>query len=208
MAINATSEVHSSSHVLLSSDDLTAEFSGDVNGSVAAMMLLHARDTRELAGQARSAEETNLAAQENEQVAKMREKADDLRAAGEWEGITTMIGGGLGVASGFVTMTGSTFKSGELKPGPRGLSDGLSGTGTILGGIGKLGAADLHSDGDLADADATAAANRAEQSKRRLEDIKDMESDARDLARSAVDFYRDVSQTKADGDRAAVFLRG
>ncbi len=208
MTINSTSEVNNNLSISLSTEEIASEFSGDVYGSVAAMILLQAKENRDMARTAKIAEENNLLAEENEQVEKMHDKADEVRAAGSWEGWTTIGAGLLEMGSGVVTMTGSTSEAGDLLPKAKGEAALMSSGGTVFQGIGKLEGAEHNGAATDDEADATLASNRADFIKRKLEDIKDLEKDANDLGRDAIDFYRNIVSTKGETDRSAIFLRG
>jgi hypothetical protein len=208
MAVDATSAVHVNSPLLHTSDDLQADFGGDVSASVAAMMLQHASESRDLTRQARAAEEKNLEAQESAEVQAMHVQADDIRAAGRWEGLTTIGAGAITCVAGVVTATGAALGSGELKHGPAGAVDALKGSGKLAEGFGEWQGAEAQGDGKVAESDGVAAGNRAEAAKRRLEDLRDEEKDANDLAHTAIDFYRDQTRTKADTDSATLSFRG
>jgi hypothetical protein len=208
MTIDATQGIRDTSPILLGPDDITSRFGGDENAMIAALMLGHARDVREGARVARAAEEKNIEAQENLQVQAMHDQADDLRTAGTIEGITEIGAGVLEVGAGEITMTGETFPSGELKPAFSGEALTLKAFGEIGKGTGTMVASYYKGESQDADANGTAAGHHAQAAIRRLDDIKDLEKDARDLARTAVDFYRDQTRAKADADHAALFLRG
>jgi hypothetical protein len=194
--------------LFMSGDEIASEFGGDVNASVAAMMLLHAKEVRESVQTARSLEEENLQRQEENQIRSMHEEADKTRAAGFEEGFGLLISGGLQMASGGVSIFGPTTEAGELTKGAKGTQDILRGAGEgTRGGTQLLATADKGA-ADGAKADATDAEHRADAAKRRLSDLKDEAADARELAKKAIDFLRDQTRTNASTDQAAANIRG
>jgi hypothetical protein len=209
MTIDATQSTQNRSQILLAPENLDAEFGGDPNATLAVLMLAHARDVRDGARDTRAAEERNLEAQEDRQVQAMHEQADDTRWAG-WVGGATEIGAGvLQTYAGSMTMTGATNpKTGEITAEVNGSVLKVNGYGELVKGAGNVGSSLLKAEGEDADADGTAAGHRAQASIRRLDDIKETEKDARELARTAIDFYRDQTRSKTDADHATLFLRG
>lgn len=208
MNIDATQSTQAGSSMLLTADDIATQFAGDPNAEIAALMLGHARDVRDGARQARAADERTIEAQENEQIVQMRNQAEDIRRAGEVEGLTEIGTGVLDVFAGEATMTGTTTTDGKLTNDVEGGVLVMKGSTEILKGTGTMGAASYKADSQIDDANGTAANHRAQAAIRRLDDIKDVEKDARDLARTAIDFYRDQVHSQADADHAALFLRG
>jgi len=209
MTIDATNRTTPMSALLLmSSEQIAAELGGDVNASVAAMMLLHAKQMRESVQTARSFEEENLRIHEECQVQAMHEQADRIRAAGIAEGVGLIASGGCQIASGIVGLSGSRLASGELTPSRQGTQAVLQGAGTGANGVSQLSAAGDKHAADRADANATAAGHRAEATKRRLDDLQDEAAEARDLAKKVIEFLRDQTRTKASTDNAAASIRG
>jgi hypothetical protein len=207
MTIDAAGGVRNTSNMLPTGDQALLDFGGDVGASVAAMMLLHARETREGTSEARAAEERNIEAQEARQVQAMHDQADQIRAAGLWEGTSNIVAGVLGVGAGAVTLNGETLRSGELVTSAQGRVEYLNGSAKVVVGSGNVFAAIDKADAQNAEADGVAAGNRSEAAKRRLADLNDAAKDAQELTRTAIDFYRDATRTKADTDRAAVSMR-
>jgi len=208
MTIDVTQGIQDRTQTFLTPDDIATRFGGDPNAEIAALMLGHARDVREGARQARAAEEKNIEAQENQQVEEMRNQAEDIRRAGYVEGVTEIGTGVLDVFAGETTMNGATTMHGKLTPQVEGDVLVMKGSSDVLKGAGTMGAAWFKGESQIDDANGTAASHHAQAAIRRLDDIKDVEKDARDLARNAIDFYRDQVHTQADADHAAVFLRG
>jgi hypothetical protein len=208
MTIDASNRVSTGTLLFTSSEQIAAELGGDVTASVAAMMLLHAKQTREAVQTAQAIEEEKLSIYEENQIRSLHEQADWTRSAGIKEGLGLMMKGGLRIASGTVGIRASTLENGELSPGARGSQAILDGSGDgAQGGSQLLAAVDNHA-ADVAEADATDAEHRAEAAKRRLEDLDDQSADARKLTKDVIEFLRDQARTKASTDNAAASIRG
>jgi hypothetical protein len=209
MTIDATNRTTQPSTLLfMSHEQIAAELGGDVNASVAAMMLLHAKDMRDSVQATRSMQEEALRRHEADQISAMHEEAHRTRAAGRMEGIGLMASGGFQIASGVAAIRGSTLQGGELTPSARGNQAGLEGAGRLAQGTGNLLAADEKHEADNANTDAAAAGHRAEAVTRRLDDLRDEAADARELAKTAIEFLRDQTRTRASTDHAAASIRG
>jgi hypothetical protein len=194
MNVNAVDAGAASVGSSLDFDARLNDLGGDVNARVAAMVLGAARDSRDAADQARVAEEENLREQEAQQVQAMHEQADAIRAAGNWALGGAIVSGGtqlVGAAGGF---------GGDREPYETG--------GKLVGAAAQYGGKleDAHKT-DL-DATETTAKNHVEASTRRLGDIKELRSDARDLKQAAVDFLRESTRTRGEIDRAPLSIRG
>jgi len=209
MTIDTTNRTTPMSALLfMSPEQIATELGGDVNASVAAMMLIHAKQMRELVQTARSFEEENLRIHEERQVRAMHEQADRIRAAGITEGVGLMASGGFQIASGIVGLSGTTLRSGELTPRAQGTQAVLQGAGAGANGVSQLVAAGDKHAADVANIEATAAEHRAEAAKRRLDDLEDEAAEARDLTKKVIEFLRDQTRTKAGTDNAAASIRG
>jgi hypothetical protein len=94
MPIDSVSSSSSSAVLMLEREDAIAlELGGDVDAELGAMLLKQADQSREMTHQARDAVEKHLSAVEDEQVARLRDKAAETRRAAETEGWATMAGG-------------------------------------------------------------------------------------------------------------------
>jgi len=206
--ITATSQATQTNAGSFDFGEIAGEFGGDVNSRVAAMMLHHARDVRESAQTARAAEEENLRRQEDAQIRSMHEQADRIRSAGIASGTALIAGGAFQFAGGMVALNGPTLASGDLAPTAKGTQVALDGVGQAAQGTGKLVASHEERAGKIADSDSTAAGHRADAAKRRLDDLDEEAANARELARTAIDFLRDQTRTKGSADSAAVSIRG
>lgn len=197
-------------------DTVSAEFGGDVNAQVAAMMMMSAHDKREQVQASRRSEDRYLCAMQDQQVASMREQAEHIRSAGQKEGIANIIAGGLQIAGAAWSAYGAVnaAPSADVKTGASTentalemLRASLPGMAAVTGGVGTLMAAGEKAEAAGCEADATEAGNHASASERRLDTLRDEEKDAQDMQRTAIDFLRDINQSKAGGDRAAIFQR-
>ena len=200
-------------------EGLAADLGGDVNAKVAAMTMLQARESRALVQDSRRAEEQMLTTYENQQVMKMREQASHIREAGWQEGVATMVSGGLTmfggackVAAASGALTSTDVKTGNVSGEAMdavvaGAGDCLPGAGAIASGVGQMRSAVERARVKEAEADETVASNHAAASKRTLDTLKEAEADSRDAMRSAIDFLREINQSSAGADRAAVFQR-
>jgi hypothetical protein len=190
-----------------SADGVDGQFDGDVNAQVAAMMLVHAKESRDLNDTAREAEEKHLKEQQDAQVQAMHDQADAVRTAGFADCLGAVFQGGLTMMGGAITMNGATASGGGLAPCDQGTVTYLNGFGQLGGAAGKfVGDMERAHEKDL-EADGVDDGNHADQAKRRLDDLKEQRQDARELTKTAVDFLRQAEQTKGEADRAAVSIR-
>jgi hypothetical protein len=208
MGINGVDGPAGAGRSMVDFEGQLSELGGDVNAQVAVMLLSQARENREAADRGRAAEEANLEAQEVAQVAAIHAQADDIRSAGSAALVGDLFSGGLSVLGGVVRL------GGEDKPTPSEF-DRLQARGAMLdteGRIVKAGADFAGSvfNGAKSDEQAaeSAAGHAADAAKRRLDDLKGLHSDARDLARAAIDFLRETTRTKGETDRTAISIRG
>lgn len=192
--------------------ELATELGGDASAEVAAMLLTHARDSREGTREARLHEEQHLAAQEAREVEMMMEQADHIRTAGLYEGIGTMTAGVLNIASG-VTSAVTADATGTLEGGAhaglgKAIATSLSGGAQLSQGASKYLAETEKAEGQESAARAKQAAQRSGASERRLEDLRTEAQEARELVRTVIDFLRDMGRTEAATDQAGIYLRG
>jgi len=168
-------------------DKLAESLGGDANARLAAMVLICGKEKRAAAGQARSIEEQHLQTEEAAQVAAIHDQADATRAAAFFNGFGGIVTGGTAVLS-------------DCGVGGEGLKDAGAGAGDLSKMVGKM----KDADGSDAEAAGTEAGNRAHASIRRLDDLKDLSKDARDMINDAFEFLRGTLRTKAETDQAAV----
>jgi hypothetical protein len=132
------------------------------------------------------------------EVATMHQEASTMRA-GAWEsGILQISAGACSIASagagiGATAGSGAMGASGVMK----GLSEGLSGGGTIAGGLSKAATTDL-------EASATASKALADAAQRSGGVDSDAKKSAQQFVQAAVDFFREYESTKAQAQAAAV----
>jgi hypothetical protein len=201
MPVSSVGSGGPSSLLLVDADQIAAEFGGDVSARVAAMLIEHSHERREAVREMRRAEEEHLQAMEEQQVAQMREQAAHIREAAESRAIGGLVAGACRIAGGVCMMTADSEYAGRAR------SEMLGGGGSALeSAMGLSAAADDHAAGQ-ADADATAAGNRAEASERRLEDLRDSAADARELGSKALDLIESAKTASAEANRAALFQR-
>ena len=191
--------IGSSSPVLGSLSELALETSGDPNAAVAAMLLEHAQQKRETLGQARLAEEELVRKHEAEQVAQMRKEACEAAQAARWQALGSIVQGALGITGGATMCTNGGAASGESKI--------LSESGTGMKGVFDFGATPHSLAAGNARADATAAEHRAGAAQRRLDEIHSEQNDARELTRTAIDFLKELTTSRAEIDQAALLHR-
>ena len=82
-----------------------------------------------------------------------------------------------------------------------------SGSGDVTKGALDLWAAGDRERADQKQADAAEYESRAGASERRLEDLRNEESDASELIRTALDFVKNASESTANANRNALFQR-
>jgi hypothetical protein len=163
--------------------------SGDVGAEVAAMAVQSGQAQRDVARAARDADEAIQESEDEQEVAAMHQKADDVRSQALVEGFGMIAEGGFEVA-------GSTQGEAARK--------GLEGGGKIANGTAQIFAGGMKA--AEANDDAAAAQHRAaaEHAKSAAEDMHDASRDAADYVKSAIDFYRDYVSSEAESRSAAL----
>lgn len=182
--------------LLASADELGLELGADVSARVAAMTLVAARESRDSIREARQGEEALLVAQQRARIEELHEQARCARDAALERALGQF-------AQGACQISGALELGGSL-PGEGGWK-----------GIGNAAQAGLNAFAAASDfkaAEASTAAVHAEnltrESERRLADLKIAAEEARDLARAALDSYRNLSQTETAAKQAAIRVRG
>jgi hypothetical protein len=185
--------------VLLNGDNLDPEVSGDINARLAAMLLAQSQDQKDYLREARRAEEQHLRAVEEAEVQAIRDEAAHTRSAAQSRAVGAMVSGGLQVASGVAL--GSIECKTEAESSAR-----------ILQGAGDFGKAVMDLDAAASDhaagearAEAKSAENKSKESERRLADIEAEVREARELAKTAIQFLRDMTDKEGEVQRAALF---
>jgi hypothetical protein len=189
MSINAISNQSPASEYLEEARDALG---GDAETQVAAMMLEHVRESRQVSRAQRQHEEAHLRSSEAAQVQAMHDEADAIRMAGYVQGGSQIAGGVLTAAAAGQGGSSAAY----MKAG----AETSKGVGEAVGSHYSGKAADLR-------ADATAHAHRAEASAQRLEDLREANAGLRDLRNAALDNARQIAQTRAATEQAALFQR-
>jgi hypothetical protein len=187
------------SSIVLNGGNLAPELGGDINARVAAMLLEQSQDRKDYLREARRAEEQHLRAVEDAEVQAIREEAVHVRAAAQSRAIGAMVSGGFQIAGGAV-MAGS-----EGDAEGQGVSGVLGGLGKTGEAIGEFSASSSDFAAGEARAKAKSAENNSKESERRLGDIEEEVREARDLAKTAIQFLRDVAEKEGEIQRSALF---
>jgi hypothetical protein len=185
--------------VLLNGDNLDPEVSGDINARIAAMLLAQSQDRKDYLREARRAEEQHLRAVEDAEVQAIRDEAVHTRAAAQSRAIGAIVSGGFQVAGG-VALGGIADKCDA-----KATSEIFNGAGDLSEGFMGLNAAASDYAAGEARADAKSADNKSNESERRLGDIEEEVREARELAKTAIQFLRDVTEKEGEIQRAALF---
>lgn len=193
-----------STYHLIDQDHIAAELGGDVGAQLAALLLTSARDSREAARAERSEEEANLREAEAHQVELMLEQAESVRAAGTARAYGMMVSGAVNVTGSAAAMAIDLDQPGS--PLGQEIQGSLAGGGKLVEGTFDFDATCSDFAADIERAQATTMANLAAESTRRLDDAKAAEADARELARTALEFLRNVNQLEAGSDQASLYL--
>ncbi len=170
---------------------------GDPTTQIAAMMLEHAKTSRELNHQQRSVEELRLRELQADQVDQLRLKATRTAIAGFTQGAAGIASGALKIGACGSKAEGDADVAGYLK----GTAEGVSGSGTAVSAYFKYEAGQ-------ADANGTECEHKSGEALRRLEDLRDESGQLRELNRSALDHLRAIQDAKAATDQAITSYRG
>ncbi|HWA70916.1 MAG TPA: hypothetical protein VG937_01205 [Polyangiaceae bacterium] len=199
MTIGRIDSSSTASDLLALDQNLCAELTGDTGAQIAAMLVLSARDSRNLSRAAEEAEEQRLTALEDQQVEELREQAADVRSAAQTRalGLLTSAATDIGcLAIGTSTPT-AQLESSALKIGDK----------VVQSGLGFI-ASEQDFEASIHAADATQAANRAKHVERELQDLNEVQRDASQLARSAIESAAELVRTQNATNQATIFLRG
>jgi hypothetical protein len=191
MTIAPIDPSHSTSQLLNLDEQVRCGIGGDSAAEIAALLLLGAQESQKISRTLRQAEEQSLTHFEQQQVDAMHAQADATRNAGFARGMGMVCAGGL-----------SVFGVGSEEPNTVGASAELAkGSGELLGAL---------SDGIAghAGANATHAGNVAKQAERALRDLDQLDSEASELQRTALQAAKDLIQIQAQTDQATLYLRG
>jgi hypothetical protein len=172
-------------------DPVTAlQMSGDPGAELAALAVKSGEQQETNAQAARDTEQHMEVSEDNQQVAAMDQKANDIRSAGLWEGAGMMAEGAGSIASAVTTST---------KWG-----DGLKGAGKAGNGAAIMVAAQSKAAGANDDADAAAAKSASDQAKSAADDEHDAKKAGADFVSAAIDFYREYTSAQASARSAAL----
>jgi hypothetical protein len=172
-------------------DPVTAlQMSGDPGAELAALAVKSGEQQETNAQAARDTEQHMEVSEDNQQVAAMEQKANDIRSAGLWEGAGMMAEGAGSIASAFTT---------SMKWG-----DGLKGAGKAGDGAAIMGAAQPKAAAANDDANAAAAKSASDQAKGAADDLHDAKKAGADFISTAIDFYREYTSAQASARSAAL----
>jgi len=177
-------------------DPLTAPaMSGDPGAELAALAVKSGEQQETNAQAARDAQESVEVSEDNQQVAAMNQKADDIRAGGLTEGLGMVAEGGVDVAAaGVIASDGKpTLESAALKF-----------DGTVLKAGSVINGASSRAAEANADADAAAARSASDQAKGAADDLHDAKKAGGDFISAALDFYREYTSAQASANSAAL----
>jgi hypothetical protein len=178
------------SRVSVQSDGMSALIaSGDVGAEVAALAVETGETQRQDAQVVRDEMEASAAAEEDQEVAAMRDKADAIRNAGIAEGIGMGLDGVCNIVAG---------------PCSSGAQTSLKGGGMLAEGTGKIVGACFSADGATADANATRHKVNADHAKDVANDAHDELKGASEYVNSAIDFYREYVSAQGQTMSAAL----
>lgn len=170
--------------------------SADLGAALAKLVIEMSSEQRDRAKAVRSAEERAQEAADRQQLAAMRDEADDVFAAGLVSGGATFAAGGLTFASGAaLAKSGGEASSKQWAGGSEGTA-----------GAGKVASAAFQREADRHGVDAADAEQRAERHRRAAEDARADVAAAETLVDRAVGFYEQFQAARAEA-RQAAFLR-
>lgn len=192
MSIDRTSGTSSTVVLLQDENTIAEELGGDIGARVTALLLEQSHDAGEANREIRHEVEERLRASEDDQVAKMHEKANETRQAGWFEGGGQMAEGACGMAAG--------ASSGRMPQIWKGLGEGAAGGGKVLGSLHQAHGHDV-------DADATAAGHRSEEAKRTLDDLRDARKESSDTEQKALNMLSNLRKTEDSTYQAALLQR-
>ena len=163
--------------------------SGDPGAELAALAVQSGEEQQTVAQAGRDVEEKIEVSEDNQQVADMRQKADDMRSAGVVEGVGMMAEGGASVGAAFV---------------PTKIGLGLQGGGKLANGGATVGKTMFQAAEANDDADAASAKSASDQAKGAADDLHDAKRAGGDLISAARDFYREYTSAQASASSAAL----
>lgn len=194
MSVNSVGGPHAQSALLMNStSQIEAELGGDTDAQIAALMLVTSNEQREALREARQVEEQRLSKAEANQIQSMLQRAQDVRSAGEWQGVGCLVGGGIEIGSSFVNSKRART--------------GLAGGAEMANGGAKFHASSEQFEADVANADAAKAGHQADDIRRQLDDIADGRKNADDVTQKALDLVEQTREAQSATNQAALFRR-
>jgi hypothetical protein len=177
-------------------DPVTAlQMSGDPGAELAALAVKSGEQQETNAQAARDAQKNMEVSEDNQQVAAMNQKADEVRAGGLTEGLGMIAEGGFGVAA-------ARTMASDGKPTLE--SAVLSFDGKVLKAGSVIDAAGAKAAEANADAAAAAAKSASDQAKGAADDLHDAKKAGAEFVSTALDFYREYTSAQASARSAAL----
>jgi hypothetical protein len=168
---------------------------GDPGAELAALAVKSGQQQQTNAQAARDVEQKIEVGEDNQQVAAMRQKAQDTMAGGIAEGLGMMSEGAFDAASaGAMSSSGQETTDSRLYK-----ADGM-----ITHAEGKIGSALYEGAAGNDDANAAAARSASDQAKSAADDAHDAKKSGGDLVAAALDFYKEYSSAQAATRNAAL----
>lgn len=183
---------------------------GDIGMIIAKLTIENAFEQRKQARSDRQHATTAMVAAQKDQIAHMREAADQRYEAAKLEAWGKIADGALGITGGLITA--GTFQSnahsGDLGEAIRqnnsGWGSAASSGGNLASGITGWIAAGQKREADNLDADAKADEMEATAQKRALENADDEIKETREHVRTALDFLREFQSTQTKAMASAI----
>ncbi len=170
--------------------------SGDPGAELAALAVKSGEQQQASAQAARDTEQKLEVTADEQQVAAMHRKADDIRSSGLADGLGMVAEGGFTLAAACVTASGAPRASEE--------SAALKLAGTIVKAGSEIDSADSKAAEATDDANAATAKSASDQAKSAADDEHDAKKSAGDFISAAIDFYREYTSAQASASSAAL----
>jgi hypothetical protein len=169
--------------------------SGDPGAEIAALAVKSGEQQQTNAQAARDADRAIEVSEDQQQVAAMNQKADEIQAGGLASGLGMIAEGGFNVAAaGLVASDGKESLN----------SAALKFDGTVLKAGASMNAATDSAFEANADASAAAAKSASDQAKSAADDENDAKKSAGDFINAALDFYKEYTSAQASANSAAI----
>jgi hypothetical protein len=179
-------------------ESIAGQLGGNPEAYLAAIVMKFANERSEAARDQRQQTEQHIANVQQQQIERLRDAADDLRAGALIGAVGGVYGGLCTFGAGALSLTdGGSEGAAKVLEG-LGMSSKAAGEG--VDGVYKASAQDEQTR-------ATAAGDRADAAARRLEIVEDDVDSARDLEKAALDFLDQVVEIRAQTDQS-MFIRG